>query len=1535
MTLNAEYYTLNSDYSGLADVDFDGVPTDTSTVDALDIKRMRGAFWEGGAKNYFAARYHGDLNITEGGTYTFFLKSDSNAMLYLNGEPVIENAGGRGGRKGQITLDLDAGAHEIEIRYFDGRGRSTLQLEWEGPDSGGVRETIGGDAFSKGDAPDDDQTDGGDTDGSDTDDTGSGDDTGSDTDGGDTDDTGSGDDTGGDTDGGDTDDTGSGDDTGSDTDGGDTDDTGSGDDTGGDTDGGDTDDTGSGDDTGGDTDGGDTDDTGSGDDTGGDTDGGDTDDTGSGDDTGGDTDGGDTDDTGSGDDTGGDTDGGDTDDTGSGDDTGGDTDGGDTDDTGSGDDTGDDTNPTRQGLKGDYFILPGMVASLSAIDFDATPYGTGSVDSLNFVNGFDPFWDGGPGDLFAVRYTGNLNVEEAGTYTLYLSSDDGSMLYIDGEPVIDNDGLHGTEEQRVTLELMAGAHEIELRYYEAYGAATLKLEWAGPDSNGFRKVIDGDALSYGGTIDTGGDDGHTDGGDDGHTDGGDDGHTDGGDDGHTDGGDDGHTDGGDDGHTDGGDDGHTDGGDDGHTDGGDDGHTDGGDDGHTDGGDDGHTDGGDDGHTDGGDDGHTGGGDDGHTDGGDDGHTDGGDDGHTDGGDDGHTDGGDDGHTDGGDDGHTDGGDDGHTGGGDDGHTDHGSGHDNHSDGHVPPPTSPDEVEAYVAAVMAQPESHAHGDDASKMQEHTQVLDLVPRAEATHVAISDGDWFDPATWYEGRIPGEGAQVLIPEGISVNYAGESDASLFTLRVDGELSFAHDTDSKILIDTMVVSPTGRLEIGTEENPIGENVDVEIVIANNGDIDTGWDPMLLSRGVISHGSVEIHGAEKTSFLTVAEAPMAGDSEIVLSEIPEGWQVGDTIVLTGTHKQGWYWDEAAQRMMHHESEDEEVVITAINGNTITLDRALEHNHDAPREDLAAYVANTSRNVTFRSEDGEDTATHHRGHTMFMHSDDVDVRYAAFDDLGRTDKSQPAFDVTTLDNVQSDSNIKTRYPFHFHRTGTEDQEDPAIAIGNSVSGSPGWGYAHHDSHAIFTDNVAFDIFGAAFVAEDGNETGVWSHNIAIRTVGVGYGDSAVKEQSDVARHDNGRTGEAFFFAGRLVEAADNVAANTTHGFVWMTRSHPRDPLSENLDQSEIAYGSEYIRLDQPPIQGFHNNEAFGTEVGLIVIKNGPDQSHDVRSVMDGFLNWETNRGVDLSYTSHYTLIDFDLLASDGRNQYSDNGINLGGNAFDIVANGLTIEGFNTGANLDQPFHFGDNGADYGIVLIDVVMNDVGTDYVGYNAARHTIMSSEDLVSGRLGFVLGSEAAISEGQDFSLAGLKTDSIGTVERAFAGDPQTLWWHEDIAQFIANEGYYKTESGQNVLVLEDFVADRATGELYKMSHIITLNMSDAQIANSWSINYWGGAQYNGVISLDGVGPDTQDDSASTAAGEGVLIDVLSNDSHANGDDLRVDGLSTTPNASVYVQEDGQLLYIPNPDFVGVDSFHYWAADEDGEFTQATVTVEVFDL
>ena len=765
-------------------------------------------------------------------------------------------------------------------------------------------------------------------------------------------------------------------------------------------------------------------------------------------------------------------------------------------------------------------------------------------------------------------------------------------------------------------------------------------------------------------------------------------------------------------------------------------------------------------------------------------------------------------------------------------------------------PRTPAEADAFVAAVKGMPEAHAHGGHGGMSREHMRLLELVDRSDASHVAIAEGDWFDPATWHRGRIPGADAKVLIPDGVEVTYDGVSRAALDTVRVDGELSFATNTDTRMVVDTFVVAPTGRLEIGTANRPVQANVDAEIVIANNGNIDVSWDPLLQSRGLISHGEVEIHGAEKTTFLKVDAAPMAGDRQIRLEDAPEGWQVGDTIVLTGTHKQGWGWDNNLRRVVHRDSQDEEVTITGINGNRVTIDRPLQHDHDAPRGDLGAYVSNMSRNITVRSEDGDATQVHHRGHVMFMHSDDVDVRYAAFDDLGRTDKSFAANDAARFSSIEADTNVKGRYALHLHRTGTEDQDDPTYLVGNAVSGSPGWGIAHHSSHAIITDNAVYGAFGAAFAAEDGDETGIWDHNIAINSAGTGWGESSVKLQSDLPRHDNGRTGDGFFFAGRLVEASDNVAANTTHGFVWMHRSAPADPLADNLDHSEIAHGRNTIRHDKPPIQGFRDNEAFGTEVGLIVVKANHRQEHDVRTIMDGFVNWETANGVDLSYTSHYTVKDVDLVGA--RRAPSEFGYRLGSNAYDMVVNGLEIEGFGRGVDLTgNDFTFPATNGDVGQVFIDVDQSRVGTEFAGFNPARHRVMSSDNLAEGRLDFDIRGDLRISQGETLVLNGTKTDSIGSRDRQFdsVDDVQRVSWG-DITALLRDQGYNTTPDGQRILLLEDLVADRATGELLKISHPVRLDIPDAQLQNL-------GATNNGTEGTD-KWIETHTDKAPKAAG-----------------------------------------------------------------------------
>ncbi|MFK7847308.1 MAG: putative Ig domain-containing protein [Rhodothermales bacterium] len=83
-------------------------------------------------------------------------------------------------------------------------------------------------------------------------------------------------------------------------------------------------------------------------------------------------------------------------------------------------------------------------------------------------------------DNFAFRHRGFINIEAAGDYTFYTTSDDGSKLSINGTLVVDNDGLHGAIEESGVVNLDAGFHAIEVTVFEKGGAQSLAVQYEGP-----------------------------------------------------------------------------------------------------------------------------------------------------------------------------------------------------------------------------------------------------------------------------------------------------------------------------------------------------------------------------------------------------------------------------------------------------------------------------------------------------------------------------------------------------------------------------------------------------------------------------------------------------------------------------------------------------------------------------------------------------------------------------------------------------------------------------------------------------------------------------------------------------------------------------------------------------------------------------------------------------------------------------------------------------------------------------------------------
>lgn len=84
-------------------------------------------------------------------------------------------------------------------------------------------------------------------------------------------------------------------------------------------------------------------------------------------------------------------------------------------------------------------------------------------------------------DHFAYEFRALIQIPERGVYRFYIHSDDGSVLYIDGETVVDNDGGHSARRAEGKIALEKGFHELRLLYFEDYMGQELEVGFCGKD----------------------------------------------------------------------------------------------------------------------------------------------------------------------------------------------------------------------------------------------------------------------------------------------------------------------------------------------------------------------------------------------------------------------------------------------------------------------------------------------------------------------------------------------------------------------------------------------------------------------------------------------------------------------------------------------------------------------------------------------------------------------------------------------------------------------------------------------------------------------------------------------------------------------------------------------------------------------------------------------------------------------------------------------------------------------------------------------
>lgn len=124
---------------------------------------------------------------------------------------------------------------------------------------------------------------------------------------------------------------------------------------------------------------------------------------------------------------------------------------------------------TDVSMEGKIYFLPDDTDALpdfSKLKPEGSLYASKwDVSEREFTSGF-------PGitnrfEWFAVDYRGSIYVPKTGTYIFRLASDDGAILYLDDNKVIDNDGVHAWQESDpAPTPLTAGDHRFRLSYFQ-------------------------------------------------------------------------------------------------------------------------------------------------------------------------------------------------------------------------------------------------------------------------------------------------------------------------------------------------------------------------------------------------------------------------------------------------------------------------------------------------------------------------------------------------------------------------------------------------------------------------------------------------------------------------------------------------------------------------------------------------------------------------------------------------------------------------------------------------------------------------------------------------------------------------------------------------------------------------------------------------------------------------------------------------------------------------------------------------------------
>jgi len=384
----------------------------------------------------------------------------------------------------------------------------------------------------------------------------------------------------------------------------------------------------------------------------------------------------------------------------------------------------------------------------------------------------------------------------------------------------------------------------------------------------------------------------------------------------------------------------------------------------------------------------------------------------------------------------------------------------------------------------------------------------IPFEDAPDTSMATADlsvatrWSDPATW-GGTVPADNTDILIPRGQTIIL--DQNVSAATLTVNGALVC---DNRDLALSARWIMVHGNLECGTAEKPFLNRFDITLTGNDKDESVMGMGTKTIA--AMGGGVISLHGQPRTSWLMLNGTVNPGTREI-RTEYATNWRAGDTIVVTST----------ADSM--HEAETH--VIQSINGESITLNRALE-----------AEVALLSRNIRIQGDEASE-ADRFGAHMMIMEGSIGLISGVEFRRVGQ-------------------EGILGRYPFHWHIANNVEGQ---YIRNSSIVRSYNRCITVHASHnALVEDNVCMDHVGHGFFLEDGGETGnVFNRNLGLLTRRPS--DEVALIPSDIQQGEAARGPSTFWISNGDNTFIGNAAAGSDGLGFWYDTDETVSGSSEGL----------------------------------------------------------------------------------------------------------------------------------------------------------------------------------------------------------------------------------------------------------------------------------------------------------------------------------------------------------------------------------------